>query len=242
MQRQPESEDHEDEVHHPESHDGLLLAPALELEMMVKGRHGEDFAAEEIARTDLDDDGQGLDIEHEAEERERAKLADGQGVHGQQGAQAERADVAHHESRRLDIEISVRGDGSDGGGVQDGDLAEAVDPREQGESAEGRDEHAPGQAIHAVGDVDCVGREHDHQDDDRHDHPAGVDRPAEGKVDEMPGWPELVIDPPGGDRSGDELQYELLMDEDAAPSPRTEPDGHALEGGPWQSDEVPERA
>ena len=61
-----------------------------------------------------------------------------------------------------------------------------------------------------------------------------------GIVYVMPGGTELIIDPPGGDGAGDELEYELLVDKYAMPRARAEPDGDALESGPRQSDGIPE--
>src|SRR3569833_151930 len=102
MQRQPESDDHEHEVHDPEAHDGLFFGPAGELEVVMERSHLEDLAAEEVARDNLDDDGERLDIEHEAEEEKGADLADGHGVHCKKRAEAEGADVSHHEARGFD--------------------------------------------------------------------------------------------------------------------------------------------
>ncbi len=56
-------------MHDPKPHDGLFLAPAGQLKMMVDRCHLEDSAVQKCAAEDLDDDGDGLDIEQKAEEK-----------------------------------------------------------------------------------------------------------------------------------------------------------------------------
>ena len=60
--------------------------------------------------------------------KKSAYLADGQSVDGEEGTEAEASHIAHHESRRFDIEIGVRHKRADGDSVDDGDLAKAVRP------------------------------------------------------------------------------------------------------------------
>ena len=66
MQRQPKAEDHKDEMHHPETHDRLFLAPANKLKMMVQWRHFENFSPKSVSRNYLNDDRQRLYVENKA--------------------------------------------------------------------------------------------------------------------------------------------------------------------------------
>ena len=69
MQCQPNSKHHKYEMHDPKPHDGLFLAPAGQLEMMVDRCHLEDSAVQKCSAENLDDDGDGLNIEQKAEEK-----------------------------------------------------------------------------------------------------------------------------------------------------------------------------
>lgn len=240
MESQPEAEDDEDEMDDPEAHDGFFFAPAFELKMMMERGHEEDTPAEEISRDDLDDDRDGFDVEHEAEKEKGAGLADGHGVHGEEGAEAEGADVAHHESGRFDVEISISHQSPNGRGIQDGQLAEAVDPGKKGQGAESGEEHAASQAIEPVGDVDGIGGEHDNEDDDWNDPDAGVNGQIKWKIDKMPSRTEFGIDPPGGQSPGDELEDEFLVNEYSSRGSGAKPDGNSLEGCPRQSQGIPD--
>ncbi len=171
MQRKPESEDDEHEMDDPETHHSLLLTPTFELEVVMKRCHTENALANEIFGYYLDDNGECFNIEHESEEEEGDCLADSHGIHCEECTDPERADISHHESSGLDIEIRIGNECSGGSGVEDGDLSEAVYPREDSECAECGDEHASCETIHTISDVDGVCSEHDDEYDERNDHP-----------------------------------------------------------------------
>jgi len=67
MQCHPHPENHERQMYYPKPHNGLFFTPAFELKMVVQRRHAENAAAEKVAAGHLDDDGDGFDVEHEAE-------------------------------------------------------------------------------------------------------------------------------------------------------------------------------
>jgi len=75
--------------------------------MMMDWRHAENAATEEIAAADLEENADCFDVKNEAEEKERADCADGNGIDGQQCAETERPYVAHEKSRGFDIKIRV---------------------------------------------------------------------------------------------------------------------------------------
>ncbi len=206
MHRHPHAEDDEDEVDDPEAHDGLFLAPALQLEMVMNGCHLEDPLAEERAHRHLCQYGQRFDVEHEAEQRQDNDEFQHKHIYGQQCAEAERTNITHLESRGLDIEIGVGDECTGGGGVEYGHRAEVVDPAEQGEGAEGGDEHAAGETVHAVGNIHGVGGEHHGEDNERDKPEAKANRAVKGDVDHAPIFAELEVDPPSRRGTREELQ------------------------------------
>ena len=56
-------------MHDPKTHYSLFFAPAGELEMMMDRCHLEDSAVQKCSAENLDDDGDGLNIEQKTEEK-----------------------------------------------------------------------------------------------------------------------------------------------------------------------------
>ena len=81
MQCQPNSKDHEYEMHNPKAHDGLFFTPAGQFKVVMDRCHLEDAAMEKSTAEDLDEDGDSFDVEQKAEEKESANFANGQSIH-----------------------------------------------------------------------------------------------------------------------------------------------------------------
>src|SRR5256885_16700143 len=91
-----EAEQREDDREDHEARDHLRLAPADQLEVVVERRHAEQpLSARRLEVADLQDDGERLEEEDAADDRQEQLLLDQDRDEPERGAERERAAVAH---------------------------------------------------------------------------------------------------------------------------------------------------
>ena len=162
----------------------------------MDGRHQEQpLAARALEISDLQDDRDGFDDEHAADDGEQEGLTHQASHRAEGAAEAERADVAHVDLRRRRVMPEEHEAAAEERGAEDRELAGSRDVAdaqvggelrvacEVGHHAEdgGRDEHAAdGEAVQAVGEVHGVRAADADEDEERaRDGEAGGERPAE---------------------------------------------------------------
>src|SRR5665213_1065147 len=144
---------HEQRSHDPEPHDHFAFRDALQLKMVVQGRHRENPLAPHLEAGDLHDDGKGLDDEDHAHQTQQDFLLRKDRHRAEEAAQRQGSGVAHEHLGRVGVEPEKPETGAQHGAAQDGHLPKIGHMRDEQIGAQSG-------VPHQVGDDDAVSYTH----------------------------------------------------------------------------------
>ena len=118
-----QAEQGKDSGKNPKAHDDGVFLPAAQFEMMMDGRHREDAFARQLETEHLQNDGDGFDHEHAADDGEEQFLFAANRDYANQSADCERTRVAHENFRGVTVEPEEAQSRSDQRGTNHSEFA-----------------------------------------------------------------------------------------------------------------------
>lgn len=227
-------------MQYPKTHNSFFFTPALELKVMMQWCHLENTTTQKSSSKDLDNHTNRFDKKDKTEQWQKQHFVDDNRIDGEQCAEAERPHVTHLKARWFDVEIGIGNKSTDYCCIEDSYLGVSSDPGKQQKRRESNDQRSASQSIHAIGNIDRIGRKHHKKNDERNNPPANIDKSIKRNMNGLPVFTKLKIDPPGSNSSCYKLEEESFMHMHTFAGVRTKPEGSAFEQCPGECDDEPE--